>query len=215
MSKFFNYKTETRGCGRELYLTPLSTIAVTVKKLLELRPELKKKYWIDPCAYDGRWEKVFRAYGVKGESYDIKPCADNVKKQDFLCSTTHFDKDNLFFIGNPPFTKVKDFINKSLSLADSCFFLGGSAILSGTLSPKVDLLFRYEGAEGNHKDKRSKIAFLDSNEQKVCVWTCGAYCTKKEHTPFAREYNMQEGFFRVSVPLYCKENTRVITIKEN
>lgn len=207
---FFKRNTDERGFGRELYQTPYDMIEKIVVSILENRPSLKDKKWIDPCAADGRWQEVIEKYGITCESYDLEPINNNVKQQDFL--TSSFTEDNLFFIGNPPFSLLKQFINKSLEMADSCYYLGGSQIITGTLSTKVDLLHRFEGCEGNQKDKRSKIGFKDTLNNDVYVWCCGAIFDKNEHKPFIRNDGFVDGWFRTSIQSFCKEDERVINI---
>lgn len=207
---FFKRKTDERGFGRELYKTPYDMIEKIVVSILENRPFLKDKKWIDPCAGDGRWQEVIEKYGITCESYDLEPINNNVKQQDFL--TSSFTEDNLFFIGNPPFSLLKQFISKSLEMADSCYYLGGSQIITGTLSTKVDLLHRFERCEGNQKDKRSKIPFKDTLNNDVYVWCCGAIFDNNDHKPFIRNDGFVDGWFRTSVKCFCKEDERVINI---
>ena len=71
------------------------------------------------------------------------------------------------------------------------------------------LLHRFEGAEGNQKDVRSKIAFIDTNDKKVNVWCCGAIFDKNKHEKFIRGKELKEGYFRTSVQCFCKEDDRV------
>lgn len=209
---FFIRQTDKRGLGRELYQTPYSIIEQIVDSIIENKPELMNKTWIDPCAGDGRWEEIIRKHNIKCRSYDIEPLNDNVIKQDFY--TAKFDDDNLFFIGNPPFSLLKDFINISLTFADSCYYLGGSQIITGTLSSKVDLLHRFEGCEGNQKDKRSKIQFIDTNNNTVNVWACGAIFDNASHKPFKRSEEYNNDSFRVSIKNYCQNDNRVIVIRQ-
>lgn len=207
---FFQRNTDNRGFGRELYQTPYPIIEKIVSSIIEQRPSLKNKKWIDPCAGDGRWQEVIEKHGIVCESYDLEPLTENVRQQDFL--TSSFTEDNLFFIGNPPFSLLKQFVNKSLEMADSCYYLGGSQIITGTLSNKVDLLHRFEGCEGNQKDKRSKISFNDTLNQDVYVWCCGAIFDNVVHQPFERNNGYIENWFRTSIQTFCKEDERVFTI---
>jgi hypothetical protein len=214
MSKsFFIRHTDTRGLNRELYFTPIVIIHQIVENLLTNRPTLKNKFWIDPCAGDGRWEKVIKSYGLNCISYDINPLSPEVQKQDFLISS-HYPTESPFFIGNPPYSLLKQFIKKAHSFNAPCYFLGGSAVITNTLSPYVDLLHRFEGFEGNQKDKRSKIKFLDTNNKEVLVWSCGALFTNDQHTKFKIQTERTENTFRVSVKNYCEEDSRVRVIKK-
>lgn len=207
---FFQRNTDNRGFGRELYQTPFPIIEKIVSSIIEQRPSLKNKKWVDPCAGDGRWQEIAEKYGIDCESYDLEPLSNNVKQQNFL--TSQFNENNLFFIGNPPFSLLKQFINKSLEIADSCYFLGGSQIITGTLSNRVDLLHRFEGCEGNQKDKRSKIGFTDTFGNDVYVWCCGAIFDKNEHPYFIRNDAYIETWFRTSIKSFCKEDERVIKL---
>lgn len=208
---FFKRETDKRGDGRELYITPIPVIEQIVSSLIKERPELKERIWIDPCAGDGRWEEVIKKYGIDCLSYDIEPMSVNVYKSDFL-NTYYKSNTKLFFIGNPPFSLLKEFVNHSLDITDCCYFLGGSQIITGTLANKVDLLHRFEGYEGNQKDKRSKISFIDSNGKNVIVWCCGALFTNKEHNKFNRDETQTENSFRVGVKSYCNSDERVIIL---
>ncbi len=175
MSKkhYFEHKTSTRGENRELYYTKKEDIRRIICDLLEKIPALRDYKWVDPCAGDGRWEEVAREFNVKIHSYDIEPQADFVEKLDFLGSYWN-DKTPLFFIGNPPFSKLKDFMIHSLCYADFCYFLGSPQVMTNTLGPNVLILHRFEGYEGDQKDKRTKLIFTDTNGNDVKVWTAGA-----------------------------------------
>ncbi len=210
---FFNTRnTENRGHHRELYKTPYYIIEQIVDNLIDKVPTLKDMIWVDPCAADGRWEQIITLRGIKCLSYDIEPLARHVKQQDFLqVPSTKYDK-NKFYIGNPPFSLLKQFINKSLELADVCYYLGGSAIITGTLSDKVELLHRFSGAEGNQKDNRSKILFEDTLGSMLPVWCCGALFTKEEHVKFNRVDHTQEGTFAVSPKTHTLIDDRVFTL---
>lgn len=179
MSKkhYFNHLTET--CSpREYYIANKDDIRKIISWLLEKIPNLTSYQWVDPCAGDGRWQEVAKEFGVDVSSYDIEPEADFVEKADF------FEKDweefeansvkPIFFIGNPPFSKLKKFVEYALKKADFCYFLGGPQVITNTLGDKVLILHRFEGYEGNQKDRRTKLRFTDSNGYEVKVWTVGA-----------------------------------------
>ena len=141
-------------------------------------------------------------------SFDIEPKSSSVLKQDF------FDfndvREDLFIVGNPPFSMVEKFVEKALTLVPECYFLGGSQLLTGRLSSKVCELHRFEGREGNQKDKRSKLIFEDTLGKKVPVWCCGALFDRNEHEKFSRT---GEGVsFATSVKCVCFEDERVIAL---
>ena len=206
--KFLTHKTESRGEGRELYKTPPETIIKIVKDILEYDPSLKNKLWIDPCAADGIWEKSTKDLGIKWKSFDICPLDDIVIKQDFY---EMLPQENIFIIGNPPFKQLKKFIKKSFELTDKCYFLGGSAIITGTLSNKVEMLHRFESYEGNQKDRRSKISFKSTNNEDILVYCCGSIFNKNiENNKFEDGED-----FRVSIMSKKKEDERVRVIKKN
>lgn len=210
---FFKRNTHTRGEGRELYKTPCYIIDRIVKNLLDNRPYLKDLVWVDPCAGDGRWGKIINQNGIECLSSDIAPLSDNVVQVDFFNNDYYKYDKKYFFIGNPPYSLLSKFINKALCLADSCYFLGGSMIMTGKLSTKVDLLHRFYGAEGNQKDNRSKVSFQDTNGSNVLVWTCGALFNNKINNKFKRYDTPNKGTFRVSVKSFCEEDPRVFGIK--
>jgi hypothetical protein len=185
--KFSEHKTESRGVGRELYKTPIELIEKIVDSLLTERPSLRGYIWCDPCAYDGRWEEVIHSKGVQCFSADIEPASPSVLKNDFLknelkcqavCGAMVLPVSKIFFIGNPPFSLVGKFIERAFEYTDKCYFLGGSARLTGSISNKVSLLHRFEGYTGNQKDLRSKVVFEDTNGEDVSVWCCGALLDK-------------------------------------
>lgn len=209
---FFRIRnTESRGEGRELYKTPEELIERIVDSLLEHCPELRDRIWIDPCAGDGRWGKVARDRGICCFDYDLHPLNGSVVEQDFL--TSDFSgEENLFFIGNPPFTLVRQFVEKSLEFAESCYFLGGSRIITGSLSEKVALLHRFEGYEGNQKDRRSKAWFHDTNGKNVIIWTCGAIFDRNTHKSFHINKEMNDYSFSTGVHCFCEEDDRVVAI---
>lgn len=212
LSFFQTRNTDKRGESRELYKTPKDIIEQIVDNIIERRPELKSKLWVDPCAGDGRWEEVITSRGIRCKSFDIEPLSDNVEYCDFY-KMEKFD-ENVFIVGNPPFSELKKFVNKALEISDECYFLGGSQLISGGLSDKVSLLHRFEGAEGNQKDFRSKIIFIDSNDKPVIVWCCGAIFDKNIHEKFIRGKEMGDGYFRTSVQCFCKEDDRVVKFSQ-
>lgn len=206
---FFQIRhTGTRGNNRELYKTPAGIIEKIVDNIIEKRPDLKSKLWIDPCAADGRWEEVIKSRGIRCKSFDIEPLVDNVEYCDFY-EMEKFDEE-IFIIGNPPFSELKKFVNKALELTNECYFLGGSQLITGGLSDKVSLLHRFEGSEGNQKDLRSKITFIDTNDKKVIVWCCGAIFDAGGHEKFNRGKELKDGYFRTSVQCFCQEDDRVV-----
>lgn len=186
--KFLTHKTELRGEGRELYKTPPETIIKIVKDILLYDPSLKNKLWIDPCAADGIWEKSTKDLGIKWKSYDICPLDNIVIQQDFYEMQP---QENIFIIGNPPFKQLKKFIKKSFELTDKCYFLGGSAGITGSLAPKVEMLHRFENYDGKQKDKRSKLCFTTTNDEYFPIWCCGAIFNKNLENP---KFEDGEGF---------------------
>lgn len=214
LSFFRTRKTKERGLGRELYITRHSDIEKIIRSLLKERPHLKERIWVDPCAGDGRWLDVARGLGVKNTiSFDIEPLNDGVKEQDFF----KLEKlpSNTFIIGNPPFSLAHKFIEKALELTDVCYFLGGSQRLTGNISSRCELLHRFEGYEGNQKDKRSKLTFGDTNNRDVIVWACGGLYTREDRFErFNRVKEMYENCFAVGVKTYCKIDERVIKIRK-
>lgn len=206
---FKTRKTSERGCGRELYQTPNDMIEKIVDNIILKRPELKNKLWVDPCAGDGRWQTIIESKGIKCKSFDIEPLNSKIEKQNFY---DYNPAEDVFIIGNPPFSELTKFVDKALSVAESCYFLGGSQIITGKLSNKVSLLHRFEGAEGNQKDKRSKIGFIDTNGEKVYVWCCGAIFDNNQHNNFIRYKEYQENCFRTSVQCFCDSLDKRIEI---
>lgn len=211
---FFKRNTKNRGEGRELYKTSYDLIDSIVSNLISEKPFLKDKIWVDPCAGDGRWAEVIKNYGINCISFDIKPLNDKVFQGDFFI-TPYQQNDKYFFIGNPPFSLLKPFINRALSITNYCYFLGGSQVITGGLSDKVELLHRFEGFEGNQKDKRSKAVFLDTNNKDVLIWSCGALFTNDEYIPKLTQIDaLEDNSFRVSIKKYCKEDKRIKIIKK-
>lgn len=210
LSFFQTRHTEKRGCNRELYKTPLYIIERIVDSIIEYYPQLKDVLWIDPCAGDGRWEEVIKSRGIRCKSYDIEPLVDSVTQLDFY-EMKPFD-ESVFIIGNPPFSHLKKFVEKALSISDKCYFLGGSQLITGGLSSRVEFLHRFEGAEGNQKDIRSKIIFEDSNGKNVVIWCCGAIFSKDDHSLFTRHGELGENTFRTSVQCHCENDERVVAI---
>ena len=208
---FFNTrKTINRGFGRELYQTPKEIIVKIVENLLLVCPELQEKTWIDPCAGDGRWEKIIKSFCIDCYSFDIKPLTKNVVKQDFFMA--EYKDNDCFIIGNPPFSSLRQFVYKALEITDSCYFLGGSQIITGKLATKVRLLHRFEGAEGNQKDKRTKVLFYDTFNKLVPIWCCGAMFTKDMQKQFDRLDYRTDRTFAISPKVFCKYDSRVVNI---
>lgn len=208
---FFNVRhTESRGDGRELYKTPVPLVGAIVDSILLHRPELSERTWIDPCAGDGRWGDVIRDRGVKCIDFDLHPLRDGIVEQDFTTAT--FDDGNLFFVGNPPFSMVGKFVERSLLFTDSCYFLGGGRMIANTLGSKVSLLHRFEGFEGNQRDGRSKAWFHDTNGKDVIIWCCGAIFDGNAHSPFHISREMDGNSFAVGVHCFCEEDERVVAI---
>lgn len=204
--------TASRGEGRELYRTPIPLIGAVVDSIISHRPDLAGRTWIDPCAGDGRWGDAIRSRGMECLEYDLHPLRDGIAEQDFLASS--FNGDDLFFIGNPPFSLLKQFVSKSLEFADCCYFLGGSRIIANTLGDRVELLHRFEGFEGNQTDRRSKAWFLDTNGKDVIIWCCGAIFGRERGKPFHISGEMTTGSFSVGVRCFCEEDGRVVALKK-
>lgn len=225
MSKrhYFKHQTSTRGENRELYYTKPEDIYKIIQDLVEKIPRLLDYQWIDPCAGDGRWARVAEEFGIKIKSYDIYPAADFVEKADFLnYNWSELEQNSekpLFFIGNPPFSKLKDFVTQALSYVDFCYFLGGPQILTGSLSDKVLILHRFEGYEGNQKDRRSKLVFTDSNGNDVKVWASGALMGKSfidgPHRFVIVNKGIPEQTFKIYPHKYAVEDFRVRVIKKD
>jgi len=211
---FKNRNTNKRGKNRELYFTPDKVIEQIVDDLLIAHPDLKERVWVDPCAADGRWEKYITSKGIKCKSYDLFPLNNSVIQQDFLNDTCDALKD-CFIIGNPPFSLLKQFVNKALTLTDKCYFLGGSQIITGKLAEKVETLHCFEEFEGKQKDHRSKIAFIDTLNNELLIWCCGAVFTNTTHPTFIRGTILTSTNFRVGVTTLCEKDTRVRIIYEN
>lgn len=212
-NKFFKRNTKYRGDDRELYFTPINVVEKIVESLLEHRPYLKNKIWVDPCAGDGRWQNVIEKYKIKCYSFDICPLSSGVGLSDFL-KDTRWVQDNLFFIGNPPFSLLEKFVAKALHLTEECYFLGGSQAIANSLAGKVSLLHRFEGFEGNQKDLRSKILFNDTFNEDVFVWCCGALFNRKFHNNFKIITEKDETNFRISIQNYCIPDDRVVVINK-
>jgi len=210
---FKNRNTSKRGKNRELYFTPDFIIKLIVDDLLDTYPELREKTWVDPCAADGRWEKYIRSKGITCKSYDLCPLDSTVIQQDFLNDSCTSLKD-CFIIGNPPFSLLKPFIKKALSLTDQCYFLGGSQIITGKLSDKVKMLHTFENFEGNQKDHRSKIAFIDTLNNDLMVWCCGAVFTNDTQPNFVRNKIITPTNFRVGATSLCEKDSRVHVLKK-
>ena len=212
---FFKIRhTGSRGEGRELYKTPSWLIKSIVDSLVEHRPELMERTWIDPCAGDGRWGDAVRSHGIQCLDYDLHPLKEGIIEQDFL-SSDFSGIGNAFFIGNPPFSLLKQFVEKSLEFSDCCYFLGGGRIITGSFGANVALLHRFEGAEGRQKDRRSKAWFLDTNGNEVIVWCCGALFERKTHEPFHIYTEMNGNSFSTGVHCFCEEDERVVAICKN
>ena len=211
MRDFFKRNTKNRGNGRELYFTPFETIEKIVNDLLDYDVTLKNKIWIDVCAGDGRWEYIIKQKQIQCESYDIAPLNDTVKQQDFF---KMLKRENIFIIGNPPFSLLKQFVTKALTLTDKCYFLGGSQIITGQLSSNVEMLHRFVGYEGNQKDGRSKLIFRDTLDKDILIWCCGGLFTRKLRNKFERTEKLENNSFRVSIKNYCILDKRVINIKK-
>lgn len=205
---FFKRDTKKRGEGRELYKTNPDDVEKIVNALLTWHPRLHERLWLDPCAGNGVWGKVIEKHGVTCLSFDIEPKSSSVCKQDFF----EFDafRNDLFIIGNPPFSMVGKFVEKALTLVPECYFLGGSQLLTGRLSTKVCELHRFLGREGNQKDKRSKLIFEDTLGKKVPVWCCGALFDRNEHEKFSRTGDGVS--FATSVKSVCIEDERVTVL---
>lgn len=77
------------------------------------------------------------------------------------------------------------------------------------------MLHRFEGYEGNQKDKRSKLIFGDTNNEDVLIWACGGLYTREDrYERFNRVKEMLENSFAVGVKTYCKIDERVIKIRK-
>lgn len=206
---FYKHNTKNRGFGRELYSTPKCLIYAIVSDLLKVHPYLKTYSWIDPCSGDGRWADVIKEFGIYCDSYDIFPLSNTVKQKNFLDSY----EQNKFYIGNPPFSSVKKFVNHALSNNNICYFLGGSQLITGSLSTKAKLIHRFEGFEGNQRDKRSKVSFIDTLGNEVLVWCCGGLFDNNLYNTLCRSKEIKPNYFRTSTQCLCEITPRIREIK--
>ena len=200
-----------RGDGRELYKTPVGLIRKIVADLLDFDKTLLNFDWVDPCAGDGRWESVISEFGIPCKSYDISPLSENVSKRDFLQKEPL--EGNIFYIGNPPFSIISDFVYESLSQGRSCYFLGGSQILTGGLSKYARMIHRFEGFEGNQTDRRSKAIFEDTLGNDILVWCCGGLFDTERKMGLRRHKSQKENSFRTSIKCWCEDSKRIRVIK--
>lgn len=212
-SKYFNHKTKYRGLQRELYFTKQDIILKIVNSLLNNYPNLRNKTWIDPCAADGRWGNIIKQnFNINCESYDINPLSNNVKQLDFLNS--NFNGENLFFIGNPPYSLTNKFVEKALLFSNYCYFLG-TGMNMNKLGNKILLLHRFEGFEGNQSDLRSKCKFITTNNEDLTVWTCGAlFNSEINNNKFIVNKNKNGHNFAVGVYNFFDIDERVKIIKQ-
>lgn len=188
-------------------MTPYSVIEKIVADLIEYKPCLKCMKWVDPCAGDGRWEEVIKSYDIAVESYDLKPLKPEIRQNDFLDNKANLDY--CFIIGNPPYSKINQFVKESFKHTNLCYFLGGSARLSGVISSKVEMLNVFLGYEGKQKDRRSKIKFDDTLGEEVLVWSCGALFSKDEEFSKFKDGD----YYRVSINKRIARDRRIREIE--
>jgi hypothetical protein len=92
----------TRTTGKEQYYTPVETAERIVARLIQSRPELLKRTWIEPAGGTGNFIQVLQRFGVPEIiSYDIEPQHPEVLRGSFLDQTP--PTNNAVAVGNPPF----------------------------------------------------------------------------------------------------------------
>lgn len=92
----------TRTTGKEQYYTPIETAESIVSRLVQTRPELLKRTWIEPAGGTGNFIEALKRFGVSEViSYDIEPHHPTVIRGSFLDQSPLVN--NAVAIGNPPF----------------------------------------------------------------------------------------------------------------
>jgi hypothetical protein len=92
----------TRTTGKEQYYTPIETAESIVSRLVQTRPELLKRTWIEPAGGTGNFIEALKRFGVSEViSYDIEPHHPTVIRGSFLDQSPLVN--NAVSIGNPPF----------------------------------------------------------------------------------------------------------------
>lgn len=121
-----NISAANRGAVRQeadFYATPIEC----VDSILNALPEFNEDIFIlEPSAGNGNIIKALRKHGITGiaieaiklreeEKENLENLADYVTIGDFLKVDTEYYEYDLI-IGNPPYSKAQEFIDKSLSL---------------------------------------------------------------------------------------------------
>lgn len=164
----------------DLWLTP----KYVINSFFELSG-LNKNDCLDPCASDGRW------LGNEGMSIDILPMTNFVKQMDFLKLTKKDIPKNIkYIVGNPPFSLLDEFVEKSLELVDECFFLVNGDTIFKHFPNNIKHIFIFSGLEGNQKDNRSRCEFDVPFLIKSALWCCIVHITKNKQKLWKIEHDI-------------------------
>ena len=192
----------------DLWLTPHDVIDNFFKL-----SKLNRDECLDPCASDGRW------LGRKGKSIDILPMVNYVEKKDFLTLTKEeLPKKIKYIVGNLPFCLLDEFVNKSLSLVDECYFLVSGDTIFKHFPDQIKHIWIFSGLEGNQKDNRSRCEFDVPFLIKSALWCCIVCITKQKQEKWDIESNISNDEKRDGFHIALGKNTFIksnVKIDEN
>lgn len=160
----------TRTTGKEQYYTPIGTAESIVARLVQGRPELLQRTWIEPAGGTGTFIDVLQGLGVSEViSYDIEPHHPKVNLGNFLDQTPH--ANSAVSVGNPPFGRNNalsvPFFNHCSRFSDYiCFIVPRSwrkwsvtnrLALNFHLIDDYELSINYVDATGEQLSKKSVL----------------------------------------------------------
>lgn len=159
-----------RVTGKEQYYTPPITAQLIVARLVEIRPDVLGRPWLEPAGGTGTFIQAALDRGVPTiKSYDIEPLHPSVVRGDFLCQFPPIN--GAVAVGNPPFGRNNalsvPFFNHATRFCDViCFIVPRSwrkwSVInrldrSFHLLDDYDLAINYVDASGNLISGRSTL----------------------------------------------------------
>ena len=183
----------TRTTGKEQYYTPTDTAKEIIAHLIESRPLLVKRPWIEPAGGTGNFISAARQHGVANIlSYDIEPHHSDVLKGNFLEQALPIT--GAVSVGNPPFGRNNalsvPFFNHCAKFSDFiCFIVPKSwrkwsvtnrLALDFHLVDDYELAINYEDVDGRPLSNKNVLRTIvqtwerrDVERNPIHVQDCG------------------------------------------
>lgn len=133
-----------RVTGKEQYYTPPAVATAVLERLVEPRPGLTTRTWIEPAGGNGTFVDAARRIGVRQVlSFDIEPHHPDVSLGNFLDQS--LDLTGAVAVGNPPFGRNNalsvPFFNACATVCDVICFIVPRSWRKWSVTNRLDRRF--------------------------------------------------------------------------